>query len=83
MTTSEEWTEEERAEKIVATLTGLGLDASADDTGVASFASLSPGPTVAQSTGEPQTSHGAPLLPTRTANRLPRSARNGRVIPLT
>lgn len=28
-----EWTEEERAEKIAAALTGLGLDASAEDTG--------------------------------------------------
>lgn len=30
---TEEWTEEERAEKIVGALTALGLDASAEDTG--------------------------------------------------
>jgi hypothetical protein len=33
MTLSEEWTEEERAEKIAEALIGLGLDARAEDTG--------------------------------------------------
>jgi hypothetical protein len=32
-TPAQEWTEEERAEKIAEALTGLGLDASTEDTG--------------------------------------------------